>query len=161
MTAPAPHTNIFTLDIITAWQQLSEKQATLVKKFSKLLDEDFLFQLLRDRHFTVPLNQKMWFYDDTSFLWAAPTVQENGTSVIQVHAAFVSPFLSPSEATFILQEFETRLNQYAQEHKISEIGFYTRRNPQAFMRRLNRAGQNLFSEWTLDSYVLKRAVPEL
>lgn len=50
-----------------------------------------------------------------------------------------------------IREVDKLLVEAAKKRGIDELGFYTRRNPEAFIRHIG-------ARWQLDSYVLKRKV---
>lgn len=111
-----------------------------------------------------PHDHRVYFYNRNfgsgisypiAFLWVEMQMAENLIDrVLRVHALYIRP---PSMAISqkITKTFERILSSEAKLRGIKEIGFYTRRNPEAFMRRLNRTAPH---PWQLDSYVITRKV---
>lgn len=103
----------------------------------------------------------MWFYEigmfAVGFLWGQQQHHEDGEEVLRVQALFIDPLLPIKDSIRVTTRFEKCLTDYAHAHELSTIGFYTRRQPDAFMRRLNRTAPDN-SKWALDSYVITRKV---
>lgn len=148
--------NIVSLD---AGGMLRPWQRSMVRIFTDDIQEPLLWNMLAAHDNTVPPHSRMWFYEIgmffVGFLWAQKQIQEDGEKVLRVQALYIDPLLPIKDSIRATRRFEKLLTSYAQENKITSIGFYTRRQPDAFMRRLNRTAP---SPWKLDSYVLTRKV---
>lgn len=140
-------------ELLRGWQR------TMIHIFAKDIKESLLCDTLTDNENKVPLYSRMWFYEIgmffVGFLWAQQQTQEDGEKVLRVQALYLDPLLPIKDSIRATRRFEKCLSGYAATNSIPTIGFYTRRQPDAFMRRLNRTAP---SPWKLDSYVLTRKV---
>ena len=138
----------------TFYDAATNKENWLVNQFCRSTKEYVL--MARD---VIPVNQRVYFYyvdeHPIAFLWTAIQPNETGGITLRVHALYVKKEILPADSKKITTTFEKILTSMARDRKASEIGFYTRRNPEAFIRRLNRTSPS-WRRWTLDSYVITR-----
>lgn len=147
------------MTVVVGKMPLSSWQMDLVWEFTGATKEYFLEKILRNNNNLVPENSRMWFYTEdnvpTAFMWAQQQPHEDGGKVLRVHACYIMSGTEKKVSDNILSKFEARLTIYAKSNGMSHVGFYTVRNPWAFVRRLNRTSPK---PWSVDSYVLTRKV---
>lgn len=83
----------------------------------------------------------------TGYFYAEIMPTEYGNLVGLVHELFIEKNLTRPG---IIQKVDETLDEWAKRNGASELAFFTRREPRAFMRLLK-------NKWRLDSWVLKRA----
>lgn len=137
-----------------AHEALNLREQGLVKRFCQRTREFFLL-----RHGQVPPGHDVHFFVGTigplAFLWTEFQGHELGGKMLRVHALYIEPGVTPRWSSYITDKFEKVLTKMAKEAGAREIGFYTRRNPEAFVRRLNKTSPH---RWVLDSHVVVRRV---
>lgn len=142
------------------FQPLTDWQYENIREFTRAIDENFLFRLVEHtRH--VPSQHDIWFFLSgptiAGMLWTEPQQDENSHTTLRVHALHIDPYTSSELSRKVTRIFEKEITNKAKALGIKRLGFYTRRNPHAFMRRLNRTTPPK-RKWKLDSYVLTRPV---
>lgn len=144
------------MDIRYAMDHLLSEESDLIRHFCSRTKE---FQLMAFR--MVPWNHEVCFFKEDekpiAFLWTSIETTELNTQIIRVQALYVKSGIAAAKSRRITEIFEQRLTKLGETKEIKEIGFYTRRNPEAFLRRLNRTVPKARS-WFLDSYVCVRRV---
>jgi len=69
-----------------------------------------------------------------------------GEKTVVVHHLFID-----SDDKNLIHEFDFKVGEWGRSLGATEVGFYTRRNPEAFIRRVKNG-------WEFDCYVLKRKI---
>lgn len=83
------------------------------------------------------------------FVFATVFVTEQNTNAIMIHSAYVDPRVRRN----VLPDIQNILFDWGRIWNVKDLYFLTRRNPKSFARRLK-------ADWTLDSYVMRRRLPE-
>lgn len=71
---------------------------------------------------------------------------EYGNKIVNIHHLFIS-----DNDRELIHEFDHKVGEWGKKLGATEVGFYTRRNPSAFLRRIKNG-------WDFDSYILKRKI---
>jgi hypothetical protein len=88
----------------------------------------------------------LWLFkqdgDLIGYLFAEIVPTEYETNAVLIHQSY-------SKGNADWQEMDSILYEWGKPYGVTELFFFTRRNPKAFARRLN-------TNWELDSYLLRR-----
>jgi len=95
--------------------------------------------------------KSLWTFTDEKsicigFAFAEVMTTDLGKKIVNVHHLFIS-----SDDKTILHEFDFKVGEWGKRFGATEVGFYTRRNPEAFLRRVKNG-------WEFDCYVLRRKI---
>ena len=93
----------------------------------------------------------LWLFFDSrgdifGFAFAEIMYSELGHKVVNIHHLYICGYDRGA-----IHEFDHKVGDWGREHGALEVGFYTRRDPVAFLRRIKNG-------WEFDSYVLKRKI---
>lgn len=144
---------------LNQFEELNTTEILFISRFCREIKEPRLNLLLASYDFCVPPNATLWFCRKSNkgiqaFMWATKRNGEDHMFVFQIEAVYITP-TTRINSREIFSAFEKRGEEYARTNGCTSMGFYTRRNPHAFIRTLNRTAPK---KWSIDSHVLTRPI---